>query len=51
MEKDIAAHILEQYSCLENPMVGYGLWGCKDSDMTEATWHGTAREDESMKSL
>ena len=30
-----------QYSCLENPhgqrsLAGYGLWGHKDSDMTEA---------------
>ena len=29
-----------QYSCLENPhgqrsLVGYSLWGCKESDMTE----------------
>ena len=29
-----------QYSCLENPhgqrcLVGYGLWDCKDLDMTE----------------
>ena len=23
-----------QYSCLENP-ISYGLWGCKESDMTE----------------
>ena len=28
-----------QYSCLENPidrrsLVGYGLWGCKGSDVT-----------------
>ena len=33
-----------QYSCLENPhgkrsMAGYGPWDCKESDMTEATWH------------
>ena len=31
-----------QYSCLENPMdmrslAGYGLWGRKESDTTEAT--------------
>ena len=31
-----------QYSCLENPhgqrsLVGYIPWGCKESDMTEAT--------------
>ena len=31
-----------QYSCLENPhgqrsLVGYSLWGCKQSDMTEVT--------------
>ena len=31
-----------QYSCLENPhgqrsLVGYSPWGCKESDMTEAT--------------
>ena len=31
-----------QHSCLENPMnrgawQGYGPWGCKESDMTEAT--------------
>ena len=26
-----------QNSCLENPMVGYGPQGCKESDMTEAT--------------
>ena len=25
-----------QYSCLENPM-DRGPWGCKESDMTEAT--------------
>ena len=30
-----------QYSCLENPMdgqnslIGYSLWGCKESDRTE----------------
>ena len=34
-------HPLE-YSCLENPMdrrvwLGYGPWGCKESDTTEAT--------------
>ena len=31
-----------QCSCLENPMdslVGYSLWGCKESDMTEGTYH------------
>ena len=31
-----------QYFCLENRhgqriLVGYGSWGCKESDMTEAT--------------
>ena len=31
-----------QYACLENPMdrgvcLGYGPWGCKESDMTEVT--------------
>ena len=24
-----------QYSCLQNPMVGYSPWGHKESDMTE----------------
>ena len=24
-----------QDSCLENPIVGYSPWGCKESDMTE----------------
>ena len=24
-----------QYSCLENPMVGYSSWGHKESDTTE----------------
>ena len=24
-----------QYSCLENPMVGYSSWGRKESDTTE----------------
>ena len=33
-----------QYSCLENPhgqrnLGGYGLWGRKESDTTEATEH------------
>ena len=32
-----------QYSCLEIPvdysLVGYSPWGCKESDMTEATSH------------
>ena len=33
---------LLQYSCLENPqewrrLAGYSPWGCKESDMTEAT--------------
>ena len=33
-----------QYFCLENPMdrgalAGYGPWGLKESDMTEATEH------------
>ena len=31
------------YSCLENPtdrsLAGYGPWGCKESDTTEATQH------------
>ena len=33
-----------QYSCLENPMdrgawwATYSPWGCKEEDMTEATW-------------
>ena len=26
-----------QYSCLQNPLGGYSLWGCKESDMTECT--------------
>ena len=26
-----------QYSCLENPMVGYSSWGHKESDRTELT--------------
>ena len=34
---------LLQYSCLENPMeeelAGYSPWGCKESEMTEGTWH------------
>ena len=34
-----------QYSCLENPMdrglVGYSLWGCKESDTTENTTEHT----------
>ena len=34
-----------QYSCLENPMdrglVGYSLWGCKESDTTEDTTEHT----------
>ena len=34
----------QQYSCLENPMdrgawPGYGPWGLKESDMTEAAEH------------
>ena len=33
-----------QYSCLENPhwqrsLEGYSPWGCRESDMTEATQH------------
>ena len=33
-----------QYSCLEQShgqrsLAGYSPWGCKESDMTEATWH------------
>ena len=35
-----------QHSCLENStdtrsLVGYSPWGCKESDMTEATEHKT----------
>ena len=37
-----------QYSCLENPpghrsLVGYGPWGCKESDTTELWQLSTAR--------
>ena len=35
---------LQYYSCLENPhrqrsLAGYSPWGCKESEMTEATQH------------
>ena len=35
-----------QYSCLENPIARGAWWatfhGVSESDMTEATWHGTS---------
>ena len=38
-----------QYSCLENPqgqssLVGYSLWGCKESDTTEQLIHKTRKQ-------
>ena len=33
-----------QYSCLENPMVGYHPWGHKESDTVETTEHASSQE-------
>ena len=45
-----------QYFCLENPhgqrsLVGYGTWGCKESDMTEYTQHRERGRQEKMTFL
>ena len=39
-----------QYSCLENP-IGYGPWGCKESDMTEQLTSINYHQEHSKQSV